>query len=432
MSSRSFARIVTLAAIALGSGVLLAEDAPDVKFVAPPATQPAATEKPAATAKVSADARQLLDQVNEAYGKLKSLGLAGTLSSDIEAAGQKQQQSTTFTASYQAPNKFRHTLKDEKDEMTWGSTGEKAYSYLKSRNIYTSSDAARERTATRELPQPLSDVIPTQNPSLQLAVAKDAVAELTTGATELSKGEDTKLGDNNYATLNVDMKDKRRLTLLVDPQSHLVRQARTDVKPLLESRGTPDVKHAMITVDYTTVTPDATVQDQQFAWKPPQGARDLAAGGGGGEEQSPATALQGKPAPDFKLTGLDGKSVALADLKGSVVIVDFWATWCGPCRQSLPHLNKLYDEKKAAGLKVFAVNLQEEKDEVRKFVDSTKLTVPVLLDTDGATAKNYAAQAIPETVIIGKDGIVKKVFVGFGPGTEAEMHKTVAALLEEK
>jgi hypothetical protein len=122
VNDRNLARIVLAMALALGSGRLKAQDAPGAK--AAPATEPA-TAPTTEPAHVSADARAILDQLNEAYGKLKSLDLAGTLSSDIDAAGQKLKASTAFTASYSAPNKFRHASKGDVDDILWGSTGEK-------------------------------------------------------------------------------------------------------------------------------------------------------------------------------------------------------------------------------------------------------------------------------------------------------------------
>src|SRR5439155_11487496 len=143
-----------------------------------------------------------------------------------------------------------------------------------------------------------------------------------------------------------------------------------------------------------------------------------------------ATALVGKPAPDFTLPGLDDKPVALADLKGSVVVLDFWATWCGPCVASMPHLDKLYKEESPAGLKLYAINLQEDKVKVHKFTESKQLGLPVLLDSKGEVAKKYLVSGIPQTVVIGKDGLVKKVIVGFG-GDESELRAAVDAAISQ-
>ncbi len=149
-------------------------------------------------------------------------------------------------------------------------------------------------------------------------------------------------------------------------------------------------------------------------------------------DDNPADALVGKDAPAFTLTGMDGKTVSLADLKGKVVVLDFWATWCPPCRASLPHLDKFYQEKKGDGVQVFAVNESEEKDKVTAFVEKTKLGVPILLDSEGKAGAEYKANAIPETVVVGKDGKVVKVFVGFDPNsTPEELHKTVEAAMKK-
>ncbi|HZZ44333.1 MAG TPA: TlpA disulfide reductase family protein [Tepidisphaeraceae bacterium] len=383
-----------------------------------------------ATAKVSPDAQKLMGEMTSAYGQLHSLQLSGTFSADFDIGGEPRKEKEDISGTFEAPNRFKHEMKDD---LASGSTGEKFYGYAKKPNLYftTALPPAGGQLMSGDLPDSIRSMLHEQNPGLLLAISKDAEQSMKAEATEISTASPTVLNGASYDTLLVLRgADKPSTKLLLDPKTHLIRQTQTDLSPELVHRGAPDVKKAIITVDYALVTPDAPVTDAAFAWNAPAGAREQAQTTGADDVDGAVKDLIGKAAPDFTLKQLDGTDVKLSGLKGSVVVLDFWATWCGPCVAGLPHVDGIYKDNKDKGVKAFAVNMQEESDKVKAFVEEKKLTLPVLLEPKGDVAEKYKVEGIPETVVIGKDGIVKKVFVGTGPDTEEQLRAAVEAAMK--
>lgn len=120
----------------------------------------------------------------------------------------------------------------------------------------------------------------------------------------------------------------------------------------------------------------------------------------------------GGPAPDFELPVLDGPAVSLQDFRGRFVLLDFWATWCGPCRQSMPLLEELQNEHRDE-LVLLAINLNESDEAVRQFLDREGLNVTVLMDRDGAVGRAYGVTGIPTQVLINPQGETAYRLVGF-------------------
>jgi thiol-disulfide isomerase/thioredoxin len=167
---------------------------------------------------------------------------------------------------------------------------------------------------------------------------------------------------------------------------------------------------------------------------PPQGGP--AAGSGGGEKKADTMSLVGKPAPAFEAETLDGKKVSLAGEKGNVVLMDFWASWCPPCKASLPHIQELANDKELAakGFKVWAVDTNwrgETKEKGEKFVKDNNYTFTVPYDKDNAATKGFLAHAIPTTVLVGRDGTIKQVWIGYDENGGEAMKKVINDALNE-
>src|SRR5919197_6235623 len=120
----------------------------------------------------------------------------------------------------------------------------------------------------------------------------------------------------------------------------------------------------------------------------------------------------GQLAPDFTLETASGGTIRLSDLRGKVVLLNFWATWCEPCRVEMPEIEGTYRAHQAGGFEVVAVNLQESADEVRPFMKELGLTFPAALDRDGAVSRLYRARALPSSLLVDRQGPVQYVRVG--------------------
>src|SRR6188768_2330005 len=130
-----------------------------------------------------------------------------------------------------------------------------------------------------------------------------------------------------------------------------------------------------------------------------------------------ATSSSG-PAPAFQLTGRGGKAIDLSQFKGQVVMINFWATWCGPCRQEMPLLEQLYKKYKPMGFAMLGVNVEPDSKGATEWLKATPVTFPILFDTDSKVSKLYAVSGMPSTVIVDRKGQVRFLHRGYKPGDE--------------
>jgi thiol-disulfide isomerase/thioredoxin len=146
---------------------------------------------------------------------------------------------------------------------------------------------------------------------------------------------------------------------------------------------------------------------------------------------STANAVEiGQAAPPFTLPSIQqGQPTALKDTLGKVVYLDFWASWCAPCRTSFPLLNKLHEKLKAKGFEVIAVNLDEDKAKAEKFLQEIPVGFTVLHDSKGEWADKYVVESMPTSFILDKQGNVQNIHHGFTAGDIEELEKKITELL---
>lgn len=138
-----------------------------------------------------------------------------------------------------------------------------------------------------------------------------------------------------------------------------------------------------------------------------------------------------EPAPNFTLKSYSGKNLKLSEFRGQVVLINFWASWCGPCRQEMPLLEKLHNKYSGLGFTVMGVNVEENNTEAKGIVKKDKLTFPVLFDTQNKVSQLYKVSAMPSTVIVDRDGNMRYLHQGYKPGDEKTYNTWVKKLIKE-
>jgi peroxiredoxin len=423
--ARKIRRVVVLST-AFVAGLWIADRWMATRSLADDAATQATSQPATSRPVVAADVQPILDRLATTY-KTFPLRIEGEIASDFDIAGIVDNKKLAIAAAAQSPQAYRH---EAKDKLLVTSDGTKLHLFDIAANQYADAkvgDEAIDATSTR------SDarmILLEQDPALFIALGNDpveatsldgAAVSLSTPATE----------DGRVFDRVVSAADGIERTIWVDRERGTIDRVAYDFAGQLAARGAAQVKRASVTLRYMKTEfggapPDSAI----FAFAPPADATPIVRGGQGGEMLTgEPSALEGKVAADFELKDIDGKTVKLSDAKGSVVVLDFWATWCPPCRAGLPHLAAASEKYKAKGVKVYAVNQQEERETVAKFLAEQKLSLVALLDADGEVGKKYGVSGIPQTVVIGRDGNILKVFVGFNESDTNALPTAIEAAL---
>ncbi len=139
----------------------------------------------------------------------------------------------------------------------------------------------------------------------------------------------------------------------------------------------------------------------------------------------------GGAAPDFTLKSLSGKNIKLSEMRGTVILLNFWASWCAPCRTEMPLLSQLHDKYKDLGFTVLGVNVEQDSNMARRYISERPVDFPVLLDNSNKVSKLYQVVAMPTTVLIDRDGNKRFLHQGYKLGDEKKYTRMVKKLIRE-
>lgn len=136
-------------------------------------------------------------------------------------------------------------------------------------------------------------------------------------------------------------------------------------------------------------------------------------------------------APNFTLKSNNGKNIKLSELRGQVVLINFWASWCGPCRQEMPELNKLYSKYKKLGFTILGINVEEDSKEALKIIENDKISFPILFDSENKVSKLYDVIGMPTTLLVDRNGNMRYLHRAYKPGDINKYKKWVKELIRE-
>jgi len=191
-----------------------------------------------------------------------------------------------------------------------------------------------------------------------------------------------------------------------------------------------DIDQQIDTADVPPV-PDSVISDIEGDEVDIENSDEQLVDGPDPDLEKPDPGVGRDDAADFTLSDVSGKSHSLSKYKGKVVLVDFWATWCGPCKAEIPHLADLYIKYKGQGFVILGVGL-DKKASIERYLATTNVPYIVLVDEDSKSSKSYGVSGIPRTIMVDKKGRVAFDHTGYTEGMEDELDEEIATLLGEE
>jgi cytochrome c biogenesis protein CcmG/thiol:disulfide interchange protein DsbE len=375
--------------------------------------------------RVTAQAESLLEAVTTTYQNLSSYDIVGNSHMIMSLGGVVQTLDVPFRLAAAKPARLRNEIMNPAMSYVNVSDGSKTWVYLPQSRQYTVKDAAPLTPAgssAGEIGNAMAIGTPIQR---YLTLGQGLLSARVAGEATVDAGGRSvpcTLIEAQYATPDSTRLELSPNTFWIDPKRGLVVRDSLQVKVSQGPNGGP-VTMATVTT-FQRLDVDQPFPDTMFTFHAPEGAAQVDEFSQPGMTE-PKSPLVGKPALDFTLTDVTGRKQRLSALKGKVVLLDFWATWCGPCRREMPTIVKLHKELSPKGLAIVAVNVGEPHETVNAFLKKNMVSIPVWLDLDTQVSSKYGANSIPTLVVIDRTGKVTAYKVGMRD------EATLRALLDE-
>jgi len=382
------------------------------------------------SAEQSNEAEEVLRKTAKAYEALQTYRDVTTLIVDVTERETQQRTESRYSLAVERPDKLALVLDKGDTGITLVSDGKKLYTYVPMLKQYT----------VEEAPGSLDELLKgrTKEPDLVMMAAGavrilpffgSAGYETVMSDVEEAEfaGEDTLQGTK---TRRLILRQKEAdIDLWVDAENSLLRRVRIDMGKAIKSQKElmPEFTLMKFVVEEThrQIRVGDPIPPDTFVFRPPEGAQQTMSLTG-----PPESPLVGKKAPEFTLEGLkEGTSLHLADYRGKVVILDFWASWCAPCRLEMPILQTVYDKYKEKGVVLIGANVGEDRATARAFLGKNNYRFLVGLDARGEVDRAYGAPGLPHLVIIDRQGVIQADHIGFMRGLEKELERTLDRIL---
>ncbi len=390
--------------IALAASPLLG--CTNAAFAAPPATPSSAVK-----AGLNAETAALLDKSTAVYKKYKSYQHTATYAVQQKTKDGVNKQSMKFTLALERPNKFRYASVPDTNVLAV-SDGKSFYNFHGQTAEYTKTPVGPTYKNINIVDDVMFQPLGTYLIALMLQGDATADKQFNSELKAMKVGPPVMEAGKKWIPLGLSAQGST-MTFYFDAAAHTLGK-------VVQSGGNGNFT---LTETYSDVKVNQPIEASVFKFTAPPKATMVAKftdpqAAAEAESKALVAKYEGKPAPDFTAKDLNGKDVSLSSLKGKVVVVDFWASWCGPCRAVMPSIQEIH-EKYGKDVAVLAVDTWDKKDDCLAFLkENSMYTMPVLLDpaadkSDTSIATSlYGVHGIPTTIIIDKDGIVRTYAIG--------------------